>query len=138
MTGPQTTCRAELQSCAVNLALAGTNQELAYDNKVVVNRALQPLHTECSDVDLRLTIHEETRIKPLRSRWVPSYKDIAKAKTKEEGTETKSNDEVDRLAKLATGLRLPEYTPTHPSDIAVNGGRAPTQAKKTGHSEETL
>ena len=81
-------------------------------------------------MDLRLTILEETQNKPLQSRWVPSHRDIAKAKTKEERTEIKRNDEVDRLAKMATGLPLPEYTPTHPGDIAVNGGPAPTQAKK--------
>ena len=89
-------------------------------------------------MDLRLTIEEETRNKPLRLRWVPSHRDIAKAKTKEERTEIKRNDEVDRLAKMATGLPLPEYMPTHPGDITVNGGPAPTPTKKLGHREETL
>ena len=81
-------------------------------------------------MDLRLTIKEETQNKPLRLRSVPSHRDIAKAKTKEERSEIKRNNEVDRLAKMATGLPLPEYTPPHPSDIAVNGGPAPTPAKK--------
>ena len=105
---------------------------------LVVDHALQPPHRECCDVDLRLTIHEETLNKPLRSRWVPSRRDIAKAKTKDEGTEIKRNDEVDRLGKMATGLPLPEYTPTHPPDIAVNGVPAPTPAKKMDRREETL
>ena len=129
VTGPQTSYRAELQSFAVNSALASTNQELIYDNKAVVDHALHPPHRECSDMDLRLTILEETKNKPLRSRWVPSHRDIAKAKTKEERIEIKRNDEVDRVAKMAIGLPLPEYTPTHPGDIAVNGGPAPTPEK---------
>ena len=58
----------------------------------------------------------QTLPKPLRSRWVPSHRDVAKAKTKEEQTGIKRNDEVDRWAKMATGLPLPEYTPTHPGD----------------------
>ena len=57
-----------------------------------------------------LTILEETKNKPLRSRWVPSHRDIAKAKTKEERIEIKRNNQVDRLAKMATGLPLPKYT----------------------------
>ena len=81
-------------------------------------------------MDLRLTIQEETLNKPLRLRWVPSHRDTAKAKTKEERTEIKSNDEADGLAKMATGLPLPEYIPTHPGDIVVNGGPMPTPAKK--------
>ena len=82
VTGPQTSYRAELQSFAVNSALASTNQELTYDNKAVVDRALHPPHRECSDMDLRLTILEETLNKPLRLRWVPSHRDVAKAKPK--------------------------------------------------------
>ena len=128
VTGPQTSCRAELQSFAVNSALASTNQELTCDNKVVVDHA--PPHGECSDMDLCLTISEEAQNKPLRSRWVPSHRDIAKAKTKEERTKIKRNDEVDCLAEMATGLPLPEYTPTHLGDIAVNGGPTPTPTKK--------
>ena len=130
VAGPQTSYRAELQNFAINAALASGNQELTYDNKAVVDHAMQPLHRECSDMDLRLTIQEETPNKPLRSRWVPSHRDIAKAKTKEERTEIKHNYEVDRPAKMATGLPLLGYTPTHPGDIAVNGGPAPTPAKK--------
>ena len=81
-------------------------------------------------MDLRLTILEETWNKHLRSRWGPSHRDIVKAKTKEERTEIKRNDEVHRLAEMATGLPLREYTPTHRGDIAVNGAPAPTPAKK--------
>ena len=40
-------------------------------------------------MDLRLTIQEETLNKPLLSRWVPSHRDIAKAKTKR--SEQRSN-----------------------------------------------
>ena len=132
MTGPQTSYRAELQSFAVNTALASTNQELTYNNKAFVNHALHPPHRECSDMDLRLTILEETQYKPLRSRWVPSHRYTAKAKAKEERTDIRRNDEGDGLAKMATGLPLLEYTPTHLGDIAVNGvnGPAPTPAKK--------
>ena len=58
-------------------------------------------------MDSRLTIQEETLNKPLRSRWVPSHKNIAKAKTKEERTDIKRTDEVDRLAKMANRLTAP-------------------------------
>ena len=121
--------RVELQSFAVKLALGSGHQEPIYYNKAVVDHALHLSHRQCSDMDLRLTIQEEPQNKPLRSRWVPSHRDIAKVKTKEERTDIKRNDEVG-LAKIATGLPLPEYTPTHPGDIAVNGGPAPTLAKK--------
>ena len=40
------------------------------------------------------------------------------------------NDEVDRLATIATGLPLPDYMSAHPFDIAVKGPPAPTLAKK--------
>ena len=64
VTGPQTSYRAELQSVAVNSTLASAHQELTYDNKAVVDHALQPPHRERSDVDLRLTIQEETEQAP--------------------------------------------------------------------------
>ena len=111
-------------------SLARENQELTYDNKAVVDHALQPPHRERSDMDLRLTILEETVNKPLWSRWVPTHRDIAKAKTKEERMEINRNGEVDRLAKIATGLPLPDYKPTHSGNIAVKGVPAPTPAKK--------
>ena len=85
-------------------------------------------------MDLRLTIKDDTRNKPLWSRWVPSHRDIVNAKTKAERKEIKRSDEADHLAKMATGLPLPD----HQGDIAVNGGPAPTPAKKMGHREETL
>ena len=110
VTGPQTSYRAELQSFAITSALASTNQELTYDNKVVVDHTVHPPHRECSDMDLRLTIQKQTQNKHLQSR-------------------KRTNDEFDRLAKMATSLPLPEYRPTHPGDIAVNGGRVPTPAK---------
>ena len=78
-------------------------------------------------MDLRLTVQEETINKPLRSRRVPSHKDIANAKTQEERMEIRQNDEVDRLAKIATGLPLPDYTPVHPGDIAVKAPHQPRQ-----------
>ena len=81
-------------------------------------------------MDLRIVIEDETVNKPLRSRWVPSRRDMAKAKTKEEREEIKRNNEVDCVAKIAIGLPLLEYTPTQPGDIVVNGGPAPTLAKK--------
>ena len=127
MTGSQTSYETEIQNFAVNSALASANREQTYDNKAAADHALHLPHRECSDMDLRLTIQEGIKNKPLRSRWVPSHGDIAKAKAKEERTEIKRNDEVERLAKMATGLPLPEYTPTHPGDIAVNGGPAPQQ-----------
>ena len=118
VTGLQTSHREELQ---IFQSMDSANQELIYDNKAVVDHTLQPPHRECSDMNLRLTIQEETVNKPLQFRWVPSHTDMAKAKTKEEAMEIKRNDEVDRLAKIATGLPLPEYMPTYWGDIAVKG-----------------
>ena len=43
--------------------------------------------------------------------------------------EIKRNDEVDRLANIATCPPLQDYKPMHPGDIAVKGGPAPTPAK---------
>ena len=40
------------------------------------------------------------------------------------------NNEVDRLAKLATTPPLPLYTPTFLSGISLRGTEAPTLAKK--------
>ena len=53
-----------------------------------------------------------------------------KAKTKEERMEIKRNDEVNCLAKLATGLPLPDYEPTHLGNIDAKGGPTPSMAKK--------
>ena len=99
VTRPQTSHRTELYSFAVATAVAGEDHELTYDNKAVGDRALQPPHRECFNLDLRITIHEETLNKPLWSRWVPNHRDITKARTKEERVEVTKNDEVDRLAK---------------------------------------
>ena len=122
VTGPQTSYRAEVQSFMINSALAGANQELIYDYKAAVDhslhRLLHPPH-RMFQYGFGLTIQEEIQNKPLRSRWVPSHRDIAKAKTKER-TKIKCNGEVDQLAKMAA----------HKGDIAVNGGPAPTPAKK--------
>ena len=79
-------------------------------------------------MDLRL-IQEETRNKPLWSKWVPGHRDVAGAKTEEERMEIKRNDEVDHLAKMATGFPLLEYEPTHLGDIAVNGVQRLTQLR---------
>ena len=77
-----------------------------------------------------LIILDETKNKPLRSRWVPSHTDIAKAKTKAERTDLKHNGEVDCPANMAIGLSLLEYTCTHSGDIQVNVGPSPTPTKK--------
>ena len=81
-------------------------------------------------MDLRLTIQEEIVNKPLGSRWVTSHRDIAKAKTKEEAMEIKRTNEVGCPTKMATGLPLPEYTPTCPGDITAKASPAPTPANK--------
>ena len=67
-----------------------------------------------SKLTIELTIQEEVVNQHLQFRSVPSHGDIAKAKTKEEKMEIKRNDEVDCLAKIAIGLPLLKYTPTHP------------------------
>ena len=63
-------------------------------------------------MDLRLTILEETKNKPLRSRWVPSHRDIAKAKTKEERKKSNVTTRSTvwqkwQLAYLSLSTRLP-------------------------------
>ena len=109
VTGPQTSYRAELQSFAFNSALASANQELTYD-KAVVDHALHFPHRECSDMDLRLTIQEETRNKPHRSSWVPSHRDITKAKQGEHKSNVTMRSTVWpkwQLAHRSLNTRLP-------------------------------
>ena len=77
-------------------------------------------------MDLRLTILEETRDKPLRSRWVPSHRDRAKAKTKEERTKIRHNDKVDRWLKWQLAyLSLNKHLPTQVTLLSMGVLRLP-------------
>ena len=65
----------------------------------------------------------------LALRLGPRGPKFGQCQVQDERMEIKRNNEVDRLAKIATGLPLLEYAHTHLGDIVVKGGLAPTSAK---------
>ena len=69
-TSPHTAYRAELQTFAIKIALVTQEEELACDNKVVVNHALEPPHRECSNMELRLKVQEETHHNTITQYYV--------------------------------------------------------------------
>ena len=84
------------------------DNDLVIDNKAVVDYGATTPHEECSDVDLRRVIETHQRDKQLRSRWIPSHRVIKRYHTEKEKEDIRHNDIVDRLAKLAAKLPLPE------------------------------
>ena len=108
VTGPQTSYRAELQGAAIVSCLADQEDELVIDNKAVLDYGAVPPHRECWDVDMRQIIQTHQGAKQLRWRWVPSQRVIKRYHTDQEKKDIKHNDAVDRLAKSAAKLPLPE------------------------------
>ena len=130
VTGPQTSYRAELQGAAVVSCLADQDDELVIDNKAVVDYGATTPHRECSDVDLRRVIETHQRNKQLRWRWIPSHRVIKRYHTEKEKKDIRHNDVVDRLAKLAAKLPLPEAPLGTVDSINICNGVTPTPAKK--------
>ena len=62
--------------------------------------------------------------------WIAGYCQLSDARDAQQHTDILRNHEVERLAKLATTLPLPLFTPTPPSPISLRGTQAPTPSKK--------
>ena len=92
--------------------------------------APKPPHREVSDIDLREMAARVIHQKPIAVRWIPGHRQLSDARDAHQHTNIMRNNEVDRLAKLATTLPLPIFTPTSPASISVGGTKAPTPAKK--------
>ena len=63
-------------------------------------------------------------------RSIPGHCQVSDARNAQQRVDILRHNEVDRLAKLATTLPLPLFTPTSPSSISLGGTEAPTPAKK--------
>ena len=77
-------------------------------------------------MELRVEAAHITGEKRLKSRWMPSHQDIARARDERERLDIKMNDLADRLAKKGTQLPVPLGIPKEPWSIFVAGGEAPT------------
>ena len=87
-------------------------------------------HRECSDVDPRQIIQTHQGAKQLQWRWIPSHRVIKRYHTDQEKKDIKHNDVVDRLAKSAAKLPLPEAPLGTVDSNAICNGVTPTPAKK--------
>ena len=81
-------------------------------------------------MDLRWRVSATLHGKNIRVRLIPGHRKTSSARDAQELDDIKRNNEVDRLAKLATSLPLPLHNPTGPSSISVGGTEAPTPASK--------
>ena len=68
--------------------------------------------------------------KKIQVRWIPGHREASSARDARELDDIRWNNEVGRLAKLATFLLLPLHNPTGPFSISVGGTEAPTLASK--------
>ena len=85
-------------------------------------------NTRCSF--LRRIIETHQRNKQLQWRWIPSHRVIKRYHTEKEKKDIRHNDAVDRLAKLAAKLPLPEAPLGTVDNINICNGVTPTPAKK--------
>ena len=86
-------------------------------------------HRKASDIDLREMAAHVIQ-KSITVRWIPSHCQLSDARDAQQQVDILRNNEVDRLAKLATTLPLTLFTPTSPSSISLGGTEAPTPAKE--------
>ena len=121
--GPQTSYRAELMGPCVAAHLAAPGSTITLDNQAVVDHGPVEPHREASDMDLRWRVSATLRGKNIRVRWILGHRKTSSARDAQELDDIKHNNEVDRLAKLATSLPLPLHNPTGPSSISVGGPR---------------
>ena len=128
--GPQTSFRAELMGLCVAAELAPLESTITLDDKAVVDYGPQNPHREASDIDLWEMAARAIQRKSITVRWIPGHCQPSDARNAQQCTDIMRNDEVDRLAKLASTLPLLLYTPTFPSSISLGGTEAPTLAKK--------
>ena len=124
ITGPHTSYRAELQPPAMLTQLRDAGDSLTLDNQAVVRWCQTEPHRECADRDLRDFIYTHTQGNPIPMRWIPGHRELAQASTKQDREDIKRNTEVDRWAKKAAGLPLPDIDPTDVSHVIIGGGGA--------------
>ena len=79
---------------------------------------------------MRRKLNYELWNKEVPFRWVPNHRHIREAKDRQDKIDIQKNDEVDRLAKKACHLPLPETDPVFLDDIYVASGPTPRPAKK--------
>ena len=103
------------------------------DKQAVQKVAHQVPHRVASHMELRVEATHITAAKRLKSRWMPSHQDIARARDEQERLDIKMNELADRLAKKGTQLPAPSGKPQEAWSIFVAGGEAPTPAKKWIH-----
>ena len=94
---------------------------ITVDNKVVVDYGPQNPHREASDIDLREMAARVIQRKSITVRWNPGHRQLSDARDAQQCADILRNNEVDRLAKLATTLPLLIFTPTFPSSISLGG-----------------
>ena len=68
--------------------------------------------------------------KQLRWQWIPSHRIIRPHHTKEEKKDLRCNDALDKPAKAATQLPLPEPPKGGVDSVLICNTAAPTPAKK--------
>ena len=77
-----------------------------------------------------LHLHPHTQGNPIPMRWTPGHRELTQVSTKQDREDITRNNEVDRWAKKAAGLPLPDIDPTDVSHVVIGGGHAPTPARK--------
>ena len=90
--------------------LCGPEDTLMLDNQVVVRWCQTPPHRECAGRDLRDFIYSNTQGNPMRR--IPGHREHVQACTKQDREDTRRNNKVDRWAKKAAGLPLPDVFPS--------------------------
>ena len=125
--GPQTSYEAKLMGLCVVASPAQPGSSITLDNKAVVDHGPSEPHREASDMDQAAAL---LRDKHITVRWIPGHRTASAARDAQELDDIHCNNEVDRLAQLATTHPLPLHTPETPPSISVGGTEAPTPASK--------
>ena len=127
--------RAPAASTLTQLRDAGDT--LTLDNQAVVRWCQTEPHRECADRDLRDFIYTHTQGNPIPMRWIPAHRKLTQASTKQDREDIRRNNEVERWAKKAAGLPLPDIDPTDVSHVVIGGGgmRLPPHANGSWAAE---
>ena len=84
---------------------------ITLDNKAVVDYGPENPHREASDIDLREMAARDIQRKSIMVRWIPGHCQLSDARNAQQCTDIIRNNEVNRLAKLATTLTPRRSTP---------------------------
>ena len=90
---------------------AQPGSSITLDKKVVVDHGPCEPYREASHMDLRCQVAALLRGKQITVSWIPAHQTASAAHDAQELDDMHRNNEVDRLAKLATTLPLPLHTP---------------------------